>query len=109
VFEREEPHFRHDNSQTLEPRRVYVYIPIRKQESDAVFDSAIDELSISRCSSRRNRYLGIRSGSATPTTHARRDVALPWIRGPAAERLRVAIGERLFISPISSDVERATA
>lgn len=96
VFERDWNLFGRDFVHTLEPRAFYVYIPYRDQNTLPVFDTAVDDFNFSQLFS-ENRYLGNdRIGDANQLTLALSSRLLEPSTG--AERLRVAVGQRLYFS-----------
>jgi len=94
VFEREMRAFGSDFIQTLEPRAFYVYVPYRDQSSLPVFDTALDDFNFEQLFA-ENRYVGNdRIGDANELTVAVTSRLLDPKTG--AERLRVALGQRLY-------------
>jgi LPS-assembly protein len=94
VFERDWSVFGRDYIQTLEPKAFYAYIPYRDQSAAPVFDTAVDDFNFAQLFT-ANRYLGNdRIGDANDLSL----VLLSRLLDPAtgAERLRVAVGERIY-------------
>lgn len=96
VFEREGSAFGQDFVQTLEPRAFYTFIPYRNQSTIPNFDSALDDFNFGQLFS-ENRYLGNdRIGDANELSLALTSRFLD--AGNGAERLRVAVGQRLYFA-----------
>ncbi len=94
VLERNWRAFGTDFIQTLEPRAFYTYIPYRNQDQLPVFDTAVDDFNFSQLFT-ENRYLGNdRVGDANQLTIAVTSRLLDPANG--SERLRVALGQRLY-------------
>lgn len=94
TFERDWTIFGRRYVQTLEPRAFYTYIPFRDQSRLPVFDTAVDDFNFSQLFS-ENRYLGHdRVGDANQLTLAVTSRLLDPVSG--AERVRVALGQRLY-------------
>ena len=96
VFERDLSLFGRNYVQTLEPRAYYLNIPARKQTTIPNFDSAIADLSFAQLFS-ENRYTGSdRINDANQVTLALTSRLID--PGTGNERLRVAIGERIYFT-----------
>jgi LPS-assembly protein len=94
VFERDWSILGHDYIQTLEPKAFYAYIPYRDQAAAPVFDTAIDDFGFTQLFT-ANRYLGNdRIGDANDLSLVLVSRLLDPTSG--AERLRVAVGERIY-------------
>jgi LPS-assembly protein len=96
VFERPVNWFGHTQTQTLEPRLYYVYIPVRDQSRIPVFDSALTDFNFGQIFL-ENRYSGSdRIGDARQLTA----VALSRLIDPdtGLETLRAAVGQRYYFS-----------
>jgi LPS-assembly protein len=96
TFERDWTAFGQRMIQTLEPRAYYVYIPYRDQSRAPVFDTAQDDFTFDQLFE-PNRYLGNdRIGDANQLTLALTSRFLD--PGTGAERLRLAVGDRLYFT-----------
>ena len=97
-FDRDITAFGHDYQQTLEPRLYYVYIPYRDQSQLPNFDSAeMDQFNYATLFT-ENRYVGgDRINNANQLTMAITSRLLDTESG--LERLRFAIGQRLYFTP----------
>lgn len=96
VFERDWHAFGQDFLQTLEPRAYYLFIPARRQTEIPNFDTAIADVSFAQLFS-ENRYTGSdRIGDANQVTLALTSRLINPVNGN--ERLRVALGERIYFS-----------
>ena len=96
VFERDTGLFGKGSTQTLEPRLFYVRTPYRNQDSLPLFDTAEAGFSYSQLFS-ENRYVGYdRIADANQFTAA---VVSRFLQDNGAERLRLAIGQRFYLSP----------
>jgi LPS-assembly protein len=96
VFERPTGLFGKNSTQTLEPRLFYVRTPYRNQDALPLFDTAEAGFSYSQLFS-ENRYVGYdRIADANQVTAA---VVSRFIEESGAERLRLAIGQRFYLSP----------
>jgi LPS-assembly protein len=95
VFERPSKLFGEGSTQTLEPRLFYVRTPYRNQDSLPLFDTALAGFSYSQLFS-ENRYVGYdRIADANQVTAA---VVSRFMESNGAERLRLAIGQRFYLS-----------
>jgi LPS-assembly protein len=96
IFERDGSAFGERFVQTLEPRAFYTWIPYRDQSAIPNFDSAVDDFTFGQLFT-ENRYLGNdRIGDANQLTLAVTSRILD--PGSGAERLRLALGQRLYFS-----------
>jgi LPS-assembly protein len=96
VFERNTDLFGKGSTQTLEPRLFYVRTPYRNQDALPLFDTAEAGFSYSQLFN-ENRYVGYdRIADANQVTAA---VVSRFIQDNGAERLRLAIGQRFYMSP----------
>ena len=96
-FDRNIHAFGHNYQQTLEPRLYYVYIPYQKQSALPNFDSAEMDLNYAQLFT-ENRFVGNdRINDANQLTMAMTSRLLDTESG--LERLRVAVGQRLYFSP----------
>jgi LPS-assembly protein len=96
VFERDTGLFGKNSTQTLEPRLFYVRTPYRNQDDIPLFDSAEAGFSYSQLFN-ENRYVGYdRIADANQVTAA---VVSRFLSESGAERLRLAIGQRFYLSP----------
>lgn len=96
VFERDKALFGHEVRQTLEPRLYYSYTPYRDQDAIPVFDTAPSEFSFAQLFA-PNLYVGDdRIADLNQLTAALQSRILDPATG--AERLRFAIGQRLYFS-----------
>ena len=95
-FERNTKLFGNAYVQTLEPRAMFVAIPYRNQTQTPVFDSALADFNYLQLFS-ENRYVGKdRVGDAKQLSIG---VTSRWIDADTQkERLRVTLGERLYLS-----------
>ncbi len=95
VFERPTGLFGSGSTQTLEPRLFYVRTPYRDQSKLPLFDTAEAGFSYSQLFS-ENRYVGYdRIADANQVTAA---VVTRFIQENGAERLRLAIGQRFYLT-----------
>jgi LPS-assembly protein len=95
VFERPSKLFGDDSTQTLEPRLFYVRTPYRNQDKLPTFDTAPAGFSYSQLFS-ENRYVGYdRIADANQVTAA---VVSRFLEANGAERLRLAIGQRFYLT-----------
>ncbi len=93
IFERETTIFGDAATQTLEPRLFYVRTPYKDQSLFPVFDTAEADLSFSQMFS-ENRFIGNdRISDANQLTFA---MVSRYIESTGAERLRVALAQRLY-------------
>ena len=96
VFERDSSLLGRAMTQTLEPRLFYVRTPYRDQSGIPLFDSGLAGFSYSQLFS-ENRYVGYdRISDANQVTAA---VTTRFIEASGAERLRLLIGQRFYLSP----------
>ena len=95
-FERNTNLFGNAYVQTLEPRAMFVFIPYRNQTQTPVFDSALADFNYLQLFS-ENRYVGKdRVGDAKQLSIG---ITSRWIDADSQkERLRVTLGERLYLS-----------
>jgi LPS-assembly protein len=95
VFERLTGLFGKDSTQTLEPRLFYVRTPYRDQSKLPLFDTSEAGFSYSQLFS-ENRYVGYdRIADANQVTAA---VVSRFLESNGVERLRLAIGQRFYLS-----------
>jgi LPS-assembly protein len=95
VFERKSQLFGPDSTQTLEPRLFYVRTPYRNQDNLPTFDTAPAGFSYAQLFS-ENRYVGYdRIADANQVTAA---VVSRFLEANGAERLRLAIGQRFYLT-----------
>jgi LPS-assembly protein len=96
VFERASSLFGRAMTQTLEPRVFYVRTPYRNQDAIPLFDTAEAGFSYSQLFS-ENRYVGYdRIADANQVTTA---VTSRFLEESGAERLRLLIGQRFYLTP----------
>ena len=96
-FDRNINVFGRDYQQSLEPRLYYVYIPYQNQSALPNFDSAEMDLNYAQLFT-ENRFVGNdRINDANQLTMAMTSRLLDTENG--LERLRVAVGQRLYFSP----------
>jgi len=106
VFERDTGLFGKGSTQTLEPRLFYVRTPYRDQNSLPLFDTAEAGFSYSQLFN-ENRYVGYdRIADANQVTAA---VVSRFLQENGSERLRLAIGQRFYLSPSRVGQTAATA
>jgi LPS-assembly protein len=97
IFERDTALWGRAWRQTLEPRLFYLYTPYRDQSAFPLFDTAVADFNFSQLFS-ENRYIGNdRVGDANQVTAALVSRLIDPATG--AESLRVAAGERFYLSP----------
>ena len=96
IFERPVSWFGRAQTQTLEPRLYYVYIPVREQSRIPVFDSALTDFNFGQIFS-ENRYSGSdRIGDARQLTAV---VVSRLIDAESGiETIRGAVGQRYYFS-----------
>lgn len=95
VFERDARFFGNNMTQTLEPRLFYVYTPYRDQSAFPLFDTAEADLSFAQLFS-ENRFIGNdRISDANQLTAA---LISRYIEPTGAERMRVAVGQRFYLT-----------
>ena len=93
VFERDASLFGKSTTQTLEPRLFYVYTPYENQDDVPLFDTGRSGFNYAQLFS-ENRYVGLdRVSDANQLTAA---LVSRFIQEDGAERLRLAIGQRLY-------------
>jgi len=93
VFERPTTLFGGAATQTLEPRLFYVYTPYENQDEIPLFDTGRAGFNYAQLFS-ENRYVGLdRVSDANQMTAA---LVSRYIQEDGAERLRLAIGQRLY-------------
>lgn len=96
ILERNIEWFGRAQTQTLEPRLYYLYVPSRDQAKIPVFDSALADFNFAQIFS-ENRYGGNdRIGDANQLTAALISRLIDPETG--AERIRAAIGQRYYFS-----------
>ncbi len=96
VYERDAKFMGEAMTQTLEPRLFYLYTPYRDQSLFPNFDSALATFNYAQMFS-ENRFVGSdRIGDANQITAA---VTSRFIESNGAERLRLTIGQRFYITP----------
>ena len=95
VFEREASLFGKAVTQTLEPRLFYVRTPYKNQDEFPIFDTGEAGFSYAQLFS-ENRFVGAdRVSDANQLTAA---VVSRYIESDGAERLRMAIGQRFYLT-----------
>lgn len=95
VFERDARFFGQAMTQTLEPRLFYVKTPYRDQSLFPNFDTAEADLSFAQLFS-ENRFIGNdRIGDANQLTAV---LVSRYIESTGAERVRLALGQRIYFS-----------
>lgn len=96
VFERPSSLLGRAMTQTLEPRLFYVRTPYRNQDAIPLFDTAEAGFNYSQLFS-ENRYVGYdRIADANQVTAA---ITSRFIEEDGAERLRLLIGQRFYLTP----------
>lgn len=95
IFERDMKLFGRSLTQTLEPRLFYVYTPYKDQSDFPIFDTARAGFNYAQLFS-ENRYVGLdRVSDAEQVTTA---LVSRFVQSDGAELLRLAIGQRLYLS-----------
>ena len=95
IFERKSRLLGREMTQTLEPRLFYAYTPYKDQSLFPNFDSAEASFNFSQIFT-ENRFIGSdRVADANQLTAA---VVSRFLEADGAERLRVAIGQRFYLS-----------
>ncbi|MES2316408.1 MAG: LPS-assembly protein LptD [Pseudomonadota bacterium] len=95
VFERKSGLLGQDMTQTLEPRLFYVYTPFKDQSAFPNFDAAEASFNFAQIFN-ENRFIGSdRIADANQVTAA---VVSRFLESNGAERLRVALGQRFYLS-----------
>lgn len=95
VFERQSKLFGRSMTQTLEPRLFYAYTPYKDQSRFPNFDSAEASFNFSQIFT-ENRFIGSdRVADANQLTAA---IVSRYLEPNGAERLRLAIGQRFYLS-----------
>lgn len=108
VYERQTKFLGRAATQTLEPRLFYVYTPYKDQSKFPNFDSAEASFNFSQIFN-ENRFIGSdRISDANQVTAA---VVSRFLEPNGAERLRLAIGQRFYLTDqrvqLSSDTPRS--
>lgn len=96
VFERDASFFGPASSQTLEPRLFYVYTPYRDQSAFPVFDTAEADISFPQLFS-PNRFVG--HDRIADANHLTAAVVSRFLEPNGAERMRIAVGQRYYLTP----------
>jgi LPS-assembly protein len=95
VFERQARLFGSDLTQTFEPRLFYVYTPYKDQSALPVFDGGQPGFNFAQIFS-ENRFIGHdRISDANQVTAA---VVSRFLESNGAERLRLSLGQRFYLS-----------
>lgn len=95
IFERKSGLLGREMTQTLEPRLFYAYTPYKDQSQFPNFDSAEASFNFSQIFT-ENRFIGSdRVADANQVTVA---VVSRFLESDGAERLRVALGQRFYLS-----------
>jgi LPS-assembly protein len=105
MFERDAKLFGRAMTQTLEPRLFYVYTPYRDQSLFPNFDTAAATFNMAQLFS-ENRFVGAdRIGDTNQVTAA---VTSRFLEESGAERLRLTIGQRFYLSDQRVQLDAAT-
>ncbi|HVL75138.1 MAG TPA: LPS-assembly protein LptD [Noviherbaspirillum sp.] len=96
IFERDAQFFGEAMTQTLEPRLFYVYTPYRDQSAFPLFDTAEADVSFAQLFS-ENRFVG--HDRIADANHITAAVVNRLLDTEGGERLRVAVGQRYYLTP----------
>jgi LPS-assembly protein len=105
MFERDAKLFGRATTQTLEPRLFYVYTPYRDQTLFPNFDTAAATFNLAQLFT-ENRFVGSdRIGDTNQVTAA---ITSRFLEESGAERLRLTIGQRFYLSEQRVQLDAST-